>query len=421
MADGPGWSDAQWEKVQTAVTEAFNKASVAGSFLPCYGPLGANVESVRKEELSAFDGEMYSYASDIPDHVHAAAKAKLTVLDDETLKLFNLTVNVELSAQQLFDESLSSALLAFRRAATTLALVEDEIVFNGYVKPGLRPLLSVIRRVRSAPDDDPRTLTIAVKAPNFLVGLTEAPSADPFIIDTSLDDVGDEPDESSTGKRLVVAINRAIADLERQSHPGPFACVLDSALFIEAHRPERHSLVLPADRISPLLNGPLLRSGVMQKGFGIVVSLASNTIDLVVATPPKVQFLQTTDDARHIFRVYERFTLRHRDPSDAPVRTLKLEDAGRYDDHRQKSRERQTVAIELASQVAALGVMAAGERTGEAKAARAGMQDLGTRVTELERLGDEIAALREGQDELRQQMTRINDLLLNKNRVKRRR
>ena len=42
MADiktGLGWSEAQWERVNNAVTEAFGKASVAGAFLPCYGPL----------------------------------------------------------------------------------------------------------------------------------------------------------------------------------------------------------------------------------------------------------------------------------------------------------------------------------------------------------------------------------------------
>ena len=54
MADinsGPGWSEAQWEKVNRAVTEAFEKASVAGAFLPCYGPLPGSAEYVRKETL----------------------------------------------------------------------------------------------------------------------------------------------------------------------------------------------------------------------------------------------------------------------------------------------------------------------------------------------------------------------------------
>ena len=51
-------------------------------------------------------------------------------------------------------------------------------------------------------------------------------------------------------------------------------------------------MVLPADRIKPLLRGPLLRSGQMDDEQGIVVSLSGTDIDLVVATPPRVQFLQ---------------------------------------------------------------------------------------------------------------------------------
>ena len=116
MADiktGLGWSEAQWERVNSVVTEAFGKASVAGAFLPCYGPLPEAAEYVRDEKLTS-TGPM------------------VRVTDDTTLKLFNLTVKVELSSEQVAEEALSSALLAFRRAANTLAQVEDELVFNGF-------------------------------------------------------------------------------------------------------------------------------------------------------------------------------------------------------------------------------------------------------------------------------------------------
>src|SRR4029078_684086 len=104
---------AQWEMVNNAVTESFGKASVAGAFLPCYGPLPSSSEYVRDEKLRN-------------------TRSNVTVENDTTLKLFNLTVQVELSNEQVADESLSTALLAFRRAANTLAQVEDHIVFNGH-------------------------------------------------------------------------------------------------------------------------------------------------------------------------------------------------------------------------------------------------------------------------------------------------
>ena len=43
------------------------------------------------------------------------------------------------------------------------------------------------------------------------------------------------------------------------------------------------------------------------------MSLAGSDIDLVVATPPKAQFLQMTADAKYLFRVYEKFMLRIKD------------------------------------------------------------------------------------------------------------
>src|SRR5262245_33146836 len=107
------WTDAQWKMVNDAVTEAFGKASVAAAFLPCYGPLPEAAEYVRDE----------TFTETIPT---------VTVGDDTTLKLFNLTVKVELSSEQVADDGLSSALLAFRRAANTLAQVEDDLVFNGF-------------------------------------------------------------------------------------------------------------------------------------------------------------------------------------------------------------------------------------------------------------------------------------------------
>jgi hypothetical protein len=57
----------------------------------------------------------------------------------------------------------------------------------------------------------------------------------------------------------------------------------------------------------------------MDPNTGIVVSRAGDTVDVVVATEPTVQFLQRTDNARFLFRVYERFVLRIRDRNQPPM------------------------------------------------------------------------------------------------------
>jgi uncharacterized linocin/CFP29 family protein len=67
----------------------------------------------------------------------------------------------------------------------------------------------------------------------------------------------------------------------------------------------------PSDRITPFLNGgPLLRSSVVDANQGVVVALAGDPVDLVVATDMSVNFLQISTEPRFVFRVHERIALR---------------------------------------------------------------------------------------------------------------
>jgi len=282
------WSDAQWQKVKDCVTEAFGKASVASAFLPLYGPLAGSAEIVRNEHL-----------------VQNAVQPRTIRLDGDhdavNLKLVNLTVNVELSSEQVADETLSNAVLAFRRAANILALEEDRIVLMGFR--------------RGFPADDSQFVVNQVEPQK---GLADLPARYGFPT------VPSSP-AAATGQAVVTEVVAAIGRLEATSNPGPFACVLGNVLFNSVHTPSS-ALVLPADRITPQLKGgPLLRSGMMDPNTGIVVSLAGNAVDVVVGTPPTAQFLQRQANARFLFRVYERFVLRIRDEVQLPVAGFRIE------------------------------------------------------------------------------------------------
>jgi uncharacterized linocin/CFP29 family protein len=296
MADAQlGWSDAQWELVNKAVSEAFTKASVAGAFLPCYGPLSGSVENVREQTL------------DLP----TPPRTTLRIIDDRTVKLFNLTVKVELSSEQVADEGLSSALLALRRAANNLAQAEDDIVFNGFGQDRVD--------VRGILPNVPAQNISGVEVPSHpdtLSGLVNMDNAAQIVQSTArLAQARTQlpaRNRPTDGDQVVAEVAQAVVDLETAFHPGPFACVLGAKVFVAVHTPAA-GLVLPADRITPILNGPLLRSGRMAPDQGIVVSLAGSDIDIVVATPPIAQFLQMTGDATYLFRVYEKFVLRIKD------------------------------------------------------------------------------------------------------------
>lgn len=272
------WTDAQWQKVNDAVNEAFGKASVASAFLPTYGPLSGSAEIVRNERLTQ-DNVTVRLDAD-----HASVNRRLV----------NLTVKVELSSEQVAEESLSNAILAFRRAANVLAQEQDRIVFEGYR--------------RGFPRSDSAFVANAVGPQQ---GLADLPARQKFpSLDRRL---------VPAGRAVVAAVVAAIHRLEDTFNSAPFACVLSNTLFDAVHDPSA-SLVLPADRITPLLKGgPLLRAGRMSDGAGVVISLAGNAVDIVVGTPPTVQFLQRREDARFLFRVYERFVLRIRDARNLPA------------------------------------------------------------------------------------------------------
>lgn len=283
-----GWTADQWGLVNGAVASEVNKVSVAGAFLPCYGPLKNTAEVVRKQNI--YEGRRGEERDG-----GALSVEPLMVDDVETHRLWTASIYVHLKQQQIAQEQLEDAMLVFRRAANLLARAEDAIVFNGlpHADPsrGELDLIHVPSLCR---------ITGGEHAPGLVAAGRPAASKDS----------APENVKPPYGTNLVAAVAAAISELETYGHLGPFACVMGMKAFVAAQTPNDGSLVLPSDRIEPLLGMKILRSGTLEPGQIVVVSLAGDPIDLVVATSPTVQFLYLTDEARYVFRVYERFVLR---------------------------------------------------------------------------------------------------------------
>jgi hypothetical protein len=250
------------------------------SFLARAYAKAPGTETVRNELLNDSAPPTLTLDSDLPD---------------VNQELLNLTVNVELSSEQVADEDLVNALLVFRHAANILAKQQDRIVLSGFDEAvpaqqadkffANRAKLKKVRGLEGA----------AIQLPVFV----QQPMPDKTL----------EP----LGHALVREVVTAIQKLDDNSNPGPFACVLGNDLYAAAYNPN-WTLVIPADRIMPLLNGPLVRSSGLAKNKGLVISQGANAVDIFVGTPPTVQFLQRNKEAKFLFRVYTRFALRIRDP-----------------------------------------------------------------------------------------------------------
>jgi uncharacterized linocin/CFP29 family protein len=278
-----GWSDTQWSWIRQAIGEEVNKARVAGSFLPVYGPLPSSTQVVPSERMDERRG---------------------TVDDVSTTRIVEVSVEIDLTQPQVREEELSSALLLFRRAANIIARMEDWIIFNGVPDEGRQP-----GSIQAAGPDQRWGYRIQGGDPDSRGLLEEAESA---VSGIALD-----------GEQLVPKIVQAVTLLEGVGHLAPFACVLGMDAFVVAHTPAPGSLVLPRDRIEPVLERQLLRSstiddrpwdGAEPPARGVIVSLAGDPIDLALAVDAAPQFLYVNAEARYVFRVYERFALRVKEP-----------------------------------------------------------------------------------------------------------
>ena len=275
------WTDEQWARVNQVIQEEARRARVAATFLPLYGPLPADADFVRKQDIS--------YAG------------QLSIDDRDTTRLATLQVHVPIRNAQMADPEMTSVLALFRRAANVVARLEDAVVFRGLAPGGVAPQGGVV----GLPG------IWQITGAQIASGLWTLTGPRRWV------KVAPNP-PSLRGHAIVAAVSDAIGLLEQSGHFGPFAVVLGQGLFLLAQTPDVGSLVMPQDRIIPFLGGgPLLRSSTLDgwNGFtGVVVALGGAPVELVVATDMCLQFLQVTTDPVFIFRVCEKIALRIREP-----------------------------------------------------------------------------------------------------------
>ena len=280
------WSEDQWNRVRQIVHDEALRARVAASFLPLYGPLPSDTQSVPINVLGEQD-------------VGSAPGMRLAVNDHETMRLSTVSINVYLKNAQIADPELTSAIIMFRRAAAVMARVEDAIIFNGQAGVGQGPVDGL------GASDMPPIYQISGGGP--YQGLLDA--GRPNGIAPTLDK------GKGLGGQVFSTVVGAIQNLESAGYLGPFACVMGDILFRAITTPLPNSMVLPRDSILPFLDGPLLRSSAVPEDQAVVVSLSGAPVEIVVPGDIAVRYLQTTADAEHVFRIQQKFVLRIKEAS----------------------------------------------------------------------------------------------------------
>jgi uncharacterized linocin/CFP29 family protein len=214
----------------------------------------------------------------------------MTVDEGATRPLIELSVSFGLREDQVGDPELSSASTLVTRAANFLAQAEDVLVFQGATGT-------------SAPIF--KSVTCLGEVGRGLLALDDA------VIEVNVPPA----DSGGVGEAIFRAVVDGCAALQSQGHSGPFALALSSGVYAEAFSPLPGSLVLPADRITPLVTQGFVGSGALPAGTGVLLSVGGDTLDIAVGSDPVTAFTQMDPVGLFRFRVFERFALRIKDQS----------------------------------------------------------------------------------------------------------
>jgi uncharacterized linocin/CFP29 family protein len=123
---------------------------------------------------------------------------------------------------------------------------------------------------------------------------------------------------STYGENTFAKVAQGIAELQSDGHYGPYALVLHSDIYADTHAPLEHTLIMPADRIRPLVEKGFYGTGTLPQKRGVLLSLGGNTMDLTVtydAAPEFLSYARGNDGggAMYSLQVRERFALRLKD------------------------------------------------------------------------------------------------------------
>ena len=280
-----------WERIQQAVEAETGRTKVVSKVLVPQGPLP----------------DVVNVPSDIVKSVSDGDIQQLTVEEGRTTGITEPQVQILLTPKQVqSEEELRSGLTLSIRAANLLSQAQDLLLCQGPNALRFEPLRSRLVQLRNGTPEQ---------------GLV---SATDEVIEIEPVSRGPKRYGEGTFEKVALAFGR----LQARGFPEPYALLLPSYAYGDAFAPLASTLVTPADRIRALATAgfyttaglppdapddPANGADPEAPATGLMLAVGGDTMDLVTAVPPKCAFIQ--EDGRGlVFRIYERFALRIKEP-----------------------------------------------------------------------------------------------------------
>jgi uncharacterized linocin/CFP29 family protein len=266
----PEWTPAIWARIDEAAVWEIDRSSVAAQFLPKVPSLTPSVRTVPANRID--DNEQGELSID---------QTRVLALLEESQLFF-------LSKEQYYEEeAIGTAATLASRAANRLARAMDKAIFQGQ-KPDQNP--------GQNPSQNPSLISVAAEQHTVTVRRLDPPV--PGVV---------------YGENVFGAVAEAYGFLQGLNLYGPYALVLPPEKYADAHAPLRTTLIMPADRIRPLMTAGFYASGTLPANQGVMVSLGG-TVDVAIAVHGATAFTLVDSDETRRFRIYERFTVRIKVP-----------------------------------------------------------------------------------------------------------
>jgi uncharacterized linocin/CFP29 family protein len=286
------WSKETWNRIDQAVHDEVQRIRINAKVFPVR-PY-PNARTIPSDIINGLPAPMPPVGAPQAAPVVAPAATPLTVEEGAETSFIEISRGFALTENQCEqEETLGTAAMLSRFAATAIAMAEDMLIFQGgaaQLPPGV-----VVQR--------------AVTAGNGLLGLA--------VGDIPVNPIRGAP--GTYGDATFTAVTRGIAELQADGQPGPYALFLGYPVYADTYRPivaggQMGSLITVADRIVPLVSGGFHGTSTLPPDRGVLVSLAGEPTTISVSLDAVTSFTQQDVARLYQFNVVERIQYRARDP-----------------------------------------------------------------------------------------------------------
>lgn len=254
------WTPQIWSEIDKAVQEEVGRIRVAQKVFPTMKtPGAANVPA---------------------DEYNVAGPGPLAMNEGVTRPFIEIFFEFQLTQAQVDNEAtLQTAKKLARRGGRSVAQAEDRLLLRGNVALPARVLA-----------------TGAALAGNGLVNFAGSNTPVAQVVAPRV----------GWRENTFQGVTGGIATLTGLGHPGPYALLLSTPVYADAHAPEQN-LQTAADRLNAMLTGGFYQAGELPGARGLLVSLGGEPTTLYLAQDASVAFNQQDANGNYRFRVFERF------------------------------------------------------------------------------------------------------------------